>query len=168
VAQRLRVLKILWLAPLLSLVAYAAVLFQLRAPWHPPALPSAPGLSPSALLGALALCAIAAAVASFVVPPVVLRMTLRKLGGSSRPEDSLGGVSGDASSRLSERDVKVYTTPFLLGIALSESVAVSGFALGFVGYRATLFAPFFVAGAVLMLVRYPSAARVAAALAAVR
>jgi hypothetical protein len=54
--------------------------------------------------------------------------------------------------------LQMHMTPFILGLALSESVAVFGLIVRFLGYSWGIALPFFVLSAVLIAARFPTMA----------
>lgn len=147
---QLRTLKILWLALFASLAGYVMVVVFARGMPQPPLQAAALGANSSALIGALALAAVGAAGASFILPRVMLKAVMKKLDAQFEP--------------LSARELGLYRGPFVIGVALSQSVALFGLVLGVLHYGAVDYVPFFVAGALLMLAHYPLASRVRVAL----
>jgi hypothetical protein len=54
----------------------------------------------------------------------------------------------------------IFQTPFILALALSESVAMFGFVLGWLGAPLPVAGAFFAASWVLLLARFPTRSRV--------
>ena len=57
-----------------------------------------------------------------------------------------------------------YQTPFILGMALAESICLFGFMLGFMGAHPYTYAPFFALGLGLMAWKFPRLATITSAL----
>jgi hypothetical protein len=53
-----------------------------------------------------------------------------------------------------------FNTPFILSLALSEAIALFGFVLSQMGFDKMISLPFFLAGAVLVAIRFPTQANV--------
>lgn len=155
----LRTPRILWGALLFSTVLYLVVLFMV----HPPHQELQPLYPP--LFGLLSL---GIAVVSFVLPAQGYKQTvLRQKPEIAEEADQQGSdiiPYRDAPKRrvfASPTDARrmariAYQTPFILGMALSEAIALFGFVLGFLGHPLPYFIPFFVFAWVLMLVRFPT------------
>jgi hypothetical protein len=52
---------------------------------------------------------------------------------------------------------RLFMSPFIISLALSEAVALSGFVLGFSGFPEERVLPFFLVSAVLLALRFPKA-----------
>jgi F0F1-type ATP synthase membrane subunit c/vacuolar-type H+-ATPase subunit K len=134
----LLVRRILWAALLVSQGIYVWVLaFSGAVP--PPMEPPDPMLP--MVLGAVAL---SVAVASFVVPMLLLR--------------SASGASQHAPSGRQQAHARTFT-PFIVSLAMSEAVSIFGLVAGYLGHPALVWAPFFAAGFVLTAWRFPTEGR---------
>jgi hypothetical protein len=145
IAEMLRVPRVLWTALMASLGIYVLMLYMVRWREGAPPLPHPPD---PVLLPVLSLVATTVAVMSFVMPRFLMKTAAR---GAKRPRPG-EPIDPDLLRSLLPR----LQTPFILGCALSEAVALFGFVLGFLGFPPLYVAPFFVAGAVLMAVRFPT------------
>jgi F0F1-type ATP synthase membrane subunit c/vacuolar-type H+-ATPase subunit K len=160
-------MRILWVALLISVGLYAAMLgFGVVQP--PRASEPPPFVIP--FIGAAAMFA----VMSFVLPRIIHRQAVSKTSlevvAEPVPDAFAAGFRHAAPTQKVFVDPDVarrtaaacYQTPFILSLALSESVALLGFVLGFLGYGASVWAPFMVIAAVLMAVRFPTEQRIIA------
>lgn len=154
--DKLKVLRVLWVALLGSPALFLFVGYMVVTE-RQEALTPDPILLP--VLGATA---IGSAMASVLLPRVLLRPALLGLGlpltDAPSPGPSRGrrrarrfADSGNARSRL----LATVQTYFILGMALAESVALQGFVLWFLGFPFIYVAPFFVVSWALMLVKFP-------------
>lgn len=166
----LQVPRILWAALIASTVVFLVVLLVLRpAPPEPPPLMMFPGFAVTAVL---------LLVASVFVP----RMTIRNAVLQSKPEvteETIEDPARAASDVLPYRDTAtltrkvaknpkkarrkalvIYQTSFILGMALSEAVALFGFVLHFLGFPLSWALPFFGACWISMALRFPTVERV--------
>jgi hypothetical protein len=150
-----RVPFILWGALFSSTFMLLAVVF-VAAP--PPAEPLDPMLVP--ILGAVA---VGEAIMSFVLPAQLLRNGLQRLSIPTREIQDPTALPGlgktlrvPIDSAAAVRALMTVTmTPFILALALSEAVALTGFSLGFMGAPKEQCLPFFIASWVLLLLRFP-------------
>lgn len=153
--------RILWAALLFSQVLYFGLL---AAPGllERPTTPAEP-----ALFWPIALVAVVVAVTSWVLPAVFWRNAFR--GSAPLDTQPLEGGAQSAAYRaeMSARGFvdpqKALTlalqrgfTPFILGVALNESVALFGFVLGFLGHSLLTVLPFFLTAWLMMLPRFPT------------
>lgn len=163
--QQLLTARILWGALLASNLAYVVILQVLRSGSSmPPPTPIVTLLPMLALLGVVNLAM------SFALP----RVFYARAASAYRPavrEDVAAdplGARGFRTAAASERvfaepeaarqqALAVFMTPFILGMALAESVSIFGLVLGFLGghYREVL--PFFALGVLAQVVRFPTA-----------
>lgn len=158
---RLRTVRILWGA-LTSTNAIYLLVIASHFRW-PDAIPEHLPI----LLGALAF---GLAIASVVLPARGFDMSLRtmKVEMIDMPGEVVGGFRESAPitrviaepDRVLENALTRFQTPFLLGMALAESISLFGFMLGFMHASAMVYAPFFAVGAALMLSKFPTAARI--------
>lgn len=160
-APYLRVPRVLWFSLLVASLLYPCILWLVRSRGLPPPPP------PSVLAPALSGAALAAGVMSFVLPRVQLASALAPF--ASRVEQQAGAapwpgyrskVEGERVLRLADADrralAKAYQTSLVIALALSESVALLGFVLGFLGFPAAAAAPLSVAGTLLIAARFPT------------
>lgn len=152
--------RILWGAILMSVVLFLVVLQIVP---RPPASPD-PVLAPT-----FAAVALAIAVVSFLLPRHLHRSMLAKVEVPVTTEADPGAFGSfyreAAPSRriIADREaahraaVACFMTPHVLRLALSESIALFGFVLGFLGHAPPVWAPFFAVGAVLIAIRFPTA-----------
>lgn len=160
--ELLKRMRYIWVVLLAMTGAMSGMLKYVVAP--PGALPE-----PS-MLPMLAMVALASAVASFVVPRVYYRNAARRVGVATAPPPGGGmpaGMFQGAARPVAEHPgearriaYELGTTTFVLSVALSESVALFGLATRILGFPARDALPFLVAGALLILVRFPTDKRV--------
>jgi hypothetical protein len=165
-AARLQTVRILWMG-----LFFSSLLLLFMISSHmihgeenmPPHMPE--------LLGALAL---GIAIFSVVFPARNFDMALR--GMDVKLENEVGEPIG--SFRESAPTVKLiakpnetviaafarYQTPFILGMALAESINLFGFILGFMGAHPYAYAPFFALGLGLMVWKFPRLEHITTAL----
>lgn len=141
----LSVPRIMWLALLISQCVYAALL---NVPGLIEVAPTPPPIVIRVVLGGAAL---AMAVASFLVPRFLWRSAMRQ-SSYRAPQDSSRRHDEDAL----RQGMKLGMTPFIVGLALNESVAIFGLVLGFLGEHWFFTSPFFLLAIVLMLARFPT------------
>jgi hypothetical protein len=170
--QRLMVTRILWGALTFTVFIYG---FILHLTGHGNLNPVREGMDLSLPL-ALGVMSASVAVVSFVLPARVFRQSAERLARSLKVTDTVNVVmpgeergfrSAPSSSKVYENGsaalavaFTAFQTPFILGIALSESIVINGFLLGFLGYGLRFAAPFFAVGLALLLVRFPTKDRV--------
>jgi hypothetical protein len=167
-AQRLQTVRILWAA-----LFGSSLLFLMMVTSHivhdeeghgvPPHLPE--------LLGALA---VGIAIVSIVLPAKNFDAMLRTLDVKFENEvgEPIGSFRESApTTRLIAEPHKTvlaafarYQTPFIIGMALSESICLFGFMLGFMGAPPYAYAPFFALGLGLMVWRFPRLVTITSAL----
>jgi hypothetical protein len=153
--------RILWLALFASQGIYLVLV-------------TVPGLldrptEPSELvaLPVLAGVAVMMAVMSFVLPAVMRNAAARSVAPattegpaaavSASYRGPIGSTKTFADRTAALRDgVRVGTAPFIVGLALTESVAVIGLVLAFMGHPRLHYLPFFAVAALLMLARFPT------------
>lgn len=151
--KRLRTFKIIWLAVAGQWV-FAGVLCSCVTPLPPTAFAHASNAG--TFFAALALAAGLDAVVALLMPGWVLKSALSKLDGSSgRKDKPTSDLFADPVS-IRPGEFAAYQQPFLVGLGLSESVALFGVPVWYLGYGLNAAAPFFVAGALLMLARFPT------------
>lgn len=145
--------RILWGALTVSQVTFIGVLFAVR---QPPRLPPQP-----VMLYAISAVAAIVAVVSFVLPARTVQAGLaaRGLKGLARPREN------ETLTEEQQRKIfGLYQTALILSLALSESISLFGFVLGFLGFEPVAFGPFFAVGLLLSLSRFPTAAHMASML----
>jgi hypothetical protein len=138
-----RTIRILWvsLVALTLLIAGHYFYRSSSGAIHPPRAPE------PVMFYAIACMAVAVAAVSFLLP----RISYRK--AASRLREELRGQPEDEQLRAL---LPAFQTAFILGMALSESVTLFGYVLGNLGFAPSTCAPFFAAGTLFCLVRYPS------------
>ena len=156
------VMRILWGAPLMSTFIYLAVLHA--------AVPTPPQPPDPILLPVLSMVALSVAGISFWLPRMIftgaVKMALKNERFASHmvPDPDASMILREEAPQLrmlvndkKNRDlvVSLFFTPFILGMALSESVAVFGVVLGFLGFDLLYVLPFFAVAWVLMVIRFP-------------
>jgi hypothetical protein len=157
-AARLQTMRILWMG-----MFFSSLMFLFLISSHvihdedarmPPHLPE--------MLGAIAL---GVAIISIVLPARGFDAALRAM--DVKFENEVGEPVG--SFRESAPTTKIiakphetviaafarYQTPFIIGIALAESINLFGFMLGFMGAHPYAYAPFFALGLGLMVWKFP-------------
>jgi len=161
--QRLMTARILWGALFASTVMFLVVLQVAKNP-HPEPIPL---MAPM-----LGLVALGIAVVSFLLPSYQLKTVLTRSNVVVTEE-----ADPTASGIIPYRDAPkrrvfakpeqalatafmAYQTPLILGCALSESIALFGFVLGYLGHPPLVYLPFFVLAWGLLAVRFPTLARV--------
>jgi hypothetical protein len=119
-------------------------------------------LSPEAmLLPVFAVLALSMAGGSVFLPPFLLRQALAGLKLATTDVPSPGPSTRRRGKRfvdpqsIRSRLVMVAQPSFIIGMALSEAVAILGFVLWFLGFEVTLVIPFFVVCWGLMLSKFP-------------
>lgn len=169
--QRLRVARILWGALFASTCVFLGVLLFVRQSGTIPAEPAEPFM-----LIAFGVVALGVAAASIVVPRTTHRTSLgnAKLevvtevderDGAALFRDAAPTIRVFANPDEARRVAHIrYHTPFILGMALSESIALFGFSLAMLGFPVLQVLPFWIVSWVLMIVRFPTPRRVFAAL----
>lgn len=131
-AGKLLVPRILWFALFLSTLVYLYVLDLTTVQGEP---------SWEKLLTGLAITAVAVGAASLFAPRLLVKRRPPKPSHGS-PENR-------------------YVTSFILAMALAEAVAIYGLVLGFKGAPPSVVLPFFVGAWILMIIRFPTEAKLA-------
>ncbi|MBK7583106.1 MAG: hypothetical protein IPI67_23270 [Myxococcales bacterium] len=161
--QRLMTPRILWAAMLFSTVVFLFIVFTVKNPETNP-IPLMPP--------ALGFVALVVAAVSVILPAHQQRNALAQnkleLAEAADPNASSIIPDRDAPKRRVFANAKAaekaafmaYQTGLILGCALSESVALFGFVLGFQGHPPQFFLPFFVVSWILFAVRFPTLDRV--------
>lgn len=165
--QRLMTARILWGALLASTVMFLVVLQFAKNP-DPELIPLMPPL--------LGLVALGVAVVSVALPSYQVKTVLGKsdVAVTEEADPNASGIIPyrDAPKRrVFARPEQAEITAFMayqpaliLGCALSESVALFGFVLGFLGHSPAIYLPFFAVAWGLFAIRFPTRARVRAPL----
>lgn len=133
--KKLAVPRILWAALFFSTLIYVAVLELATGVTEP---------RWGFLLLPLSIAGASTGAASLLVPRIMLR---RHRSSRGRSEPSSAGGAG------------AYLVTLIVGLALAESVAIFGLVLGLQGAPPRVVMPFFAATWVLMLIRFPTQAR---------
>jgi hypothetical protein len=161
-APYLRVARTLWFALLFASLLYPGLVVLLRMNDPEPLAPEV------FLIPALYLAAMMSTAMSFVLPRFKRGATFKPF--ASRVENDTGGaapwpgyrskVKGERVLRLSDDDWRVIArgaqTALVLALAFSESVALMGFVLGFLGFPWPFWVPLSVLGTLLILLRFPT------------
>lgn len=157
---RLRTPRILFGAMFGATVMFLVVLFVVERPESRPLDPMFPPM--------FAVVALAVLATSFILPAKQLAVAFKSrdlpVAEEADPEASDVIPYRDAPKRrvfanpkqAAARAFALYNTRFILEMALSESVALFGFVLGFLGHPLVVFLPFFVVSWVAMALRFPT------------
>ncbi|HEX7601906.1 MAG TPA: hypothetical protein VF316_09890 [Polyangiaceae bacterium] len=150
--QRLFAMRILWLGIATASVLFLAVLRVGDLPSKPP---------DSMMVAAIAAAALADLVVSVILPARLLGAALRGLSGQivERAEKRAFAEPQPANRAITA----ALQSPFILGLALTESVALFGLALGRLGAPFPVVLPFFAVAWVGFALRFPTQAKIAAA-----
>lgn len=169
-AMNLQTPRILWGALVSSNALYFGLLLYLntadarRAGLHPdPTLalvfaPVALGLAVASVLLPARLHAAAARAAAVETRDDLRDDPLGATQGFRRPASSERVFADPAAARRAA--LQAFLAPFIVGMAMAESVSLFGLVLGFLGFGLAVVAPFFVVGAGLQATRYPTEAAV--------
>jgi hypothetical protein len=163
--RHLQTPRILWFALLMASLFYPAILLFLRQQGSLPARPGELSMVPIFYVVALL-----TATMSFVVPRLGLAQALASFASRIGSESSSGqapwpGYRAPATServvRLTDDDrrqlVNQLRPRLIIALALSESVSLLGFMLGFLGHPPALWVPLSAAGSLLIAARFPTA-----------
>ena len=163
--SKLTTLRILWFALLCSIGFYAAVPFLVVHGSQPQPV----------MLVALTSVAVVTCALSFLMPAFLYKRSMAALVNVAprvveRPRstaEARGFRDASPGQRCFEDPVaarrfayQLFMTPFILSLALSESVALFGLMLFMLGFGLRVFAAFELAGALLIALRFPTDARV--------
>ncbi|HEY8091319.1 MAG TPA: hypothetical protein VIF09_25825 [Polyangiaceae bacterium] len=156
-ARAVQTMRVLWAALTASTVLIAALTFFVVAPG-----PAGPVNDTNRFV--IGLAALGGAIASFVVPMRIYRTAVAR----RRHEIAEGepGPGGRAPARFVDPDAAVrhatasWMSPFIIGMALSESVSLDGLVEHVFRAPTGVTAVFFVAGTALALVRFPRPAQI--------
>ena len=162
--EKLRVMRIIWAALLLSTLIYLVVALVV-----PPESTEELGRETSPLMPpAFAALAVALAAASIAVPRRMAkesllqkRFALVDLAADKRMfSDAKGRARRFQDSGAARAEAfPALQTSFIVGMALAEAIALFGFVLLYLGFELSWGLPFFAVCWVLMAGRYPSPAR---------
>lgn len=156
----IRVQRILWAALVASTFMYLGVLQVVQRPAAAPSF---------ALFAGIAGAAVMSAAMSVVVPDLLGAASLRRAAGGlvrtrgdfhpdAMPNPRDAGLTAtviDNPDAVIAAAMPAAQTRFILGMALSESVALFGFVLTFLGFPAAWTIGFFAASWALMAMRFP-------------
>ncbi len=167
IAQRLRVMQILWGSLLFSTFMFVVILYTV-----PHAVPRVPEPIILPALGASAL--VTAVLGVFFPDQQRKRAFLAVLSKLvvERPNPAAEVTFREAAPPIKafddvrvawERALPVYQTGLILKLALAEAVAMTGFVAAWIGFPNLYALPFFGVTWILMLARFPTAAGVARA-----
>lgn len=156
--------RILWASLLGATVMFLGVLLFLGPQQHREPV--------AAMLPAFGLVALTIAVLSFVLPQRLYTQALERIEIDvvERPGAQGSDVIPDRAAparRVAKKPAKalrrafgIYQTKLVLACALGESVAVFGFLLGFTGHPLLHALPFFVISWALLLLQFPTLAKI--------
>jgi hypothetical protein len=138
--------RILWAALLMSQGIYVFLLVGgiLRPPTEPPQ---------PIMLTMISIVAMIVAGVSIVLPRVLHAQAARRLAHQEP------GLLDHGQRVVLQRALQLGFTPLVLSLALSEAVAIFGLVLGAVGFHLAQCVPFFAAGLLLTLIRFPTEGR---------
>jgi hypothetical protein len=157
---RLATPRIIWVALMVSVVLYAVLLVYVR--HENPDLPKS--MTPTTA-AAITMVVLAEAVLSFVLPRRRLDAAIKALNiavadeggevvGSFRESAPVRRVVVDPPAAVA-RAFAAYQQPFLLGMAICESIALFGLLYGYTGGRMAIAFAYMGGGLLLQAVRYP-------------
>lgn len=163
----LKTMRILWFALFMAVFLYMGIVYGVLP--KKTNVPLQPMMPP--MLGVMSLVV---AALSFFLP----RMTYQQAAKAAQVDTVEEVVASAMPSRYREAMPKrlvfakpnvamdkafvTFQAPFILSIALSEAVALFGFVLAQIGFELMLSLPFFLAGAVLIAIRFPQQEKVLA------
>ncbi len=153
--------RIIWFALLSASILYMVIAFVLvkRPPLLEPPNPIMPLV--------FGIVAISVTAASFFVPRIVYAQTVQKMNVETKEEAAPNAFPEGYRDALPKRIVFAdpqaaigtalicWQTPLIISLALSEAVALFGFVLAQLGFAPMYTLPFFLAGAVLIAIRFP-------------
>jgi len=156
-ANRMITPRILWGALLFSTLVYLVILQVIELPEAEP---------DPVMLPVLGVAGLGSAIISIFLPAHLHRQqaAVSKLEVEEVPDPTAQGMFRDQIPTLRRfadpdavvaKGAAIFFTPFILGMAMAESVAIYGFFLGFIGFDLVTIIPFWVAAWALMLVRFP-------------
>jgi hypothetical protein len=159
----LMTLRIIWFALLASCFVYMAIAYVVLADVKK----AGSGLLNPMTPTIFAVVSVALAVASFLVPRIVYQQTTRVMNSKTEEEVASSAFPDRYREAMPKRVVFAepetaaktaflcFHTPFILALAFSEAVALLGFLAAQMGYPLPSSLPFFVAGALLIAIRFP-------------
>ena len=141
-----------------GIIASVGVFFVVLHVSEHPTEPQTPAMFPL-----FAIAALSAAVASFLVPPRIHAEMARAQGIETReePNSVTPGAATGTRRAFAQPDKaraaawRLFNSSFILSLALSEAVALFGFAVGFTGFGEERALPFFAVALVLLALRFP-------------
>ncbi len=160
----MRTFRILWGALFASTVIFFVIMLVVH--------PENQGPPQSIMAPAFAFVALTTAVMSFIMPRMNYRQAIAnvKLETVEQSVDTGSDVlpyrSGAKRRVFAKPDqarrkaLVIFQTPFILSLALSESIALYGFILGFLGFHFLIALPFFLVSWVLIALRFPTEQKV--------
>lgn len=134
--SKILVLRIVWFSMLMSVLIMGYALKVMSGNWEPAETVV------DEIVKILAFVATIAAVMSFVLPKMIAKSLKIQV------PDSM------------DKKILYYFMPFVLMLVFSESVALFGFVISFMKTNVNYYPPFMVASIVLILLRYPTEAKV--------
>jgi len=163
-AARMKTIRILWAALMGSVCMIFGTLFFVKPPQ--PAEPPQPIMA-----AAFALVSLAVAGASFFMPATMRKTAFQNMKLDFEEVADTGASDvlpyRDAPKRrvfanpknVARRALGMYQTSVILELALSESIGLFGYVLGFLGFPIAVVIPFFVVSLVLIAIRFPTPAK---------
>lgn len=153
--------RILWLALMgsqgvyLAIVAIPGVIDRPTTPGDPTILVVLGGMAMLNLVMSFVLPAFFGNAAARQLRPALTDVPTAPVSASYRAPT--GSSRGFADREAALRDaVRVGMTPFIIGLALTESIATFGLVVAFMGHPWLYYLPFFAVAALLMLARFPT------------
>lgn len=170
-------LRVLWAALLGSNAVYVMVSEVLRAQRPPDAPPV-----DVTMVGALGLASVVTAAVSVFLPAKLLRGAARgahvgtrtELGADPRPSPQgfrrapPTATAWDDPAAARDAALRAFRAPFIVGMALAESISIHGLVLAVLGAPRLTVAPFFALAVALQAARFPTDERVMGAFAEAR
>ncbi|HRI62858.1 MAG TPA: hypothetical protein PK156_01435 [Polyangium sp.] len=162
----LMTLRILWFALLMSTFLYMGIAYGVLA--GKATVPQIPIMPPVLAALSLVLAATSFLLPRFIYPQAAKTAAVKieeEVASNSAFPDRYREASpkqrvfADPSEAMSKA-FACFMTPFILSLALSEAIALFGLVLAQLGFETILSVPFFVAGAVLIAIRFPQQATV--------
>jgi hypothetical protein len=161
----LKTARILWFALFAATFMYMGVAYGIlpkttTPPQNPLMLPVFGGIS------------LVIAVMSFLVPKMTYQQAAKAANVKIEEEVASSAFPNRYREAMPKRSVfaqpeaatgtafACFQAPLILSLALSESIALFGLVLSQVGFEVTMSLPFFLAGAVLVAIRFPRQAKV--------
>jgi len=164
--KRIRTAQVLWAGLFVSTFVLVATVFVLKQPPQP---------APPVMLPAVAGVALVMAMAAIILPPQMLKKALAAQLSPlivERPNPAAEVTFREAAPPLKAFDdpavaetkaIVAYQQPLILSLSLPESVAIFGVLVVAQGFPRPAAVPFFVACWILQIARFPTAAKLAAA-----